>query len=140
MKKLVFTLSFLVCFSISVQAQSGNLNHLKSWAATTPLDFTVRPKRNLYALPELKTKLLDLLGRERYARLVSWSERVTPIDVIDGYLIAKGFSVSGNGGRFIVAIRLYDGAFDVIFWPDDDSPPERYRTKGAIAPKCALEL
>src|SRR4051812_44214112 len=95
--RLKLTLALLLCLvsSLEARAQKRNLNHLKTWAYESPLS-DVRPRRDLFALPEVKSRLLALLGPAKYKRIYEWSVLVKPMDIIDGYLIAKGSRTTGE--------------------------------------------
>lgn len=62
----------------------GKFYHLKRYAAQVPVDDTARPRRNLLKLPELKTPLLGMLGREGYARLLNTFKVTEPAEVVNG--------------------------------------------------------
>jgi hypothetical protein len=85
------TIRTLVLFALLVAPSAvhadrapGKFYHLRRYAAQVPVDDTVRPKRNLLKLPELSTALVDVLGREGYARLLDTFKVTEPTEVVNG--------------------------------------------------------
>jgi hypothetical protein len=143
MKKLLIV-ALLLCSAAPLPAQQskGKFDYLKSWANTDPLDFTVKPRRNFYALPEIHSRIIRLVGEQGYKRIIDHSELVTPIDLIGGYLVARGFTKTKEPDEtIIVAVRLWDGTLHVGLIPRDGSPAEWHSSKGSFhdLPTCARE-
>lgn len=109
-----------LCFSNSVAAQ-GKYRHLKTWANEYPLDYTTKPKTNFFALPEIRQRLLKLLGTQNFKRLMKDFGMVSPINLIDGYLILEGVTSNrtqeNEVENAIVAVNINDkhGTIMVIF-------------------------
>lgn len=89
--KVTLLIVLLLGVSSATLAQ-GKYGHLKSWANEYPLNFRTTPKRNVFALPEIRQPLLKMLGPQNFKRMMNAFGQATLIDVIDGYLIIKGNS------------------------------------------------
>jgi hypothetical protein len=75
----------LVIFSASAAAdrKPGRLYDLRRYAGQIAVDDTIRPRRNLLKLPELREPLTALLGK-RYERLLRAFYLQSPIEVVNG--------------------------------------------------------
>lgn len=135
--KVTLLIVLLLGVSSATLAQ-GKYGHLKSWANEYPLNFRTTPKRNVFALPEIRQPLLKMLGPQNFKRMMNAFGQATLIDVIDGYLIIKGNSEPhttplAEQERVTVAVNLNDkeGSIYVIFSGlDESSRNELYCTKG----------
>ena len=83
----MLTLALLIPLS-AVAAQPRTRN-LSDWIGKTPLVPKVNPRRGIYTSPELRPRLIALLGRKYYRRLVYAYYVMSPIESIDGYLVAQ---------------------------------------------------
>jgi hypothetical protein len=110
-----FTLciALLICSS-SAQSQGGNL---AKWIGRTPLIPKSKPRRGIYTSPELRGKLTTLLGRKQYRRLVYDYYVMSPIESIDGYLVAQMCKQHAcPSGASFMAVNLTKGDIHVAFW------------------------
>ena len=104
----------LIPFSVAAQAPTRNLS---DWIGKTPLIPKVKPRRGIYTSPELRGKLIALLGRKYYRRLVYDYYVMPRIESIDGYLVAQmckqHFCPSSAS---FMAVNLTTGHIHVAFW------------------------
>ena len=122
MKLIQITLLMILvfCLSSTISAQ-GKFSHLKKWANEYPLDNTTKPKADFFALPEIRRSLLKLLGVQNLKRLIKDFGMVTPINLIDGYLILEGVTSNRTPDdeveNAIVAVNINDkpGTIMVVF-------------------------
>lgn len=118
--QITLLLFLIVAFSNTTFGQ-GKYSHLKKWANEYPLDYTTKPKTNFFALPEIRQPLLKLLGTQNFRRLMKDFGMVTPVNLIDGYLILEGVTSNrtpeNEVENTIVAVNLNDkaGTIMVIF-------------------------
>ncbi|MDX6443125.1 MAG: hypothetical protein QOH71_199 [Blastocatellia bacterium] len=112
---LTISLFLLLCFS-SITTAQGKFSHLKKWANEYPLDYTAKPKINFFALPEIRQPLLKLLGTQNFRRLIKDLGMVTPINLIDGYLIIEGVTSNRTpeNENVIVAVNINDKAGTIM--------------------------
>jgi hypothetical protein len=114
---IILSLILVLCFSSTASAQ-GKYGHLKKWANEYPLDYTAKPKTNFFALPEIRRPLLKLLGTQNFKRLMKDFGMVTPINLIDGYLILEGVTSNrtpeNEVENVIVAVNMNDEAGTII--------------------------
>jgi hypothetical protein len=112
-RRLIFCVAMLICSS-SVHSQSGNLGR---WIGRTPLIPRSKPRRGIYTSPELRGKLTTLLGRKYYRRLVYDYYVMSPIESIDGYLVAQMCKQHAcPSGASFMAVNLMKGDIHVAFW------------------------
>jgi hypothetical protein len=117
---ITLLLFLIVAFSNTTFAQ-GKYSHLKKWANEYPLDYTTKPKTNFFELPEIRQPLLKLLGTQNFRRLIKDFGMVTPINLIDGYLIIEGVTSNrtpeNETENVIVAVNINDkpGTIMVMF-------------------------
>jgi hypothetical protein len=112
-RRLFLCIAALICAS-SVQSQSANLT---SWIGRTPLIPNSKPRRGIYTSPELRGKLTTLLGRKYYRRLVYDYHVMSPIESIDGYLVAQMCKQHAcPSGASFMAVNLTKGDIHVAFW------------------------
>ena len=118
--RIVPPVVLIVSLSVTTFAQ-GKYGHLKKWVNEYPLDYTAKPKINFFALPEIRTPLLKLLGPANLRRLMKDFGMVTPINFVDGYLILEGVTSNRTPDseveNVIVAVNINDraGTIMVIF-------------------------
>ncbi|HEY8226839.1 MAG TPA: hypothetical protein VIG25_16275 [Pyrinomonadaceae bacterium] len=109
-------LSFALLISLSTAAQSQT-DELSNWIGQYPLIPKVNPRRGIYTSPELRPKLIALLGRKYYRRLVYDYYVMAKIESIDGYLVAQmcrqHFCPSAAS---FMAVNLTRGDIHVAFW------------------------
>lgn len=125
------------------QAKSKNkLASLKKYAGEIPVDNTVKPRRNLFNLPELKSPLVALLSAKNFRRLVSDFNAQSPIEVVTGeyksltattFLIMSGFN-KNTGESAIVVIDIGNTSANppifVGFQNSGGGRPEWFASKG----------
>ena len=112
-RHLVLCLALLICAS-SVQSQGSSL---ANWIGRTPLIPNSKPRRGIYTSPELRGKLTTLLGRKYYRRLVYDYYVMSPIESIDGYLVAQMCKQNAcPSGASLMAVNLTKGDIHVAFW------------------------
>jgi hypothetical protein len=118
--QIILFISLSLCLGVTTFAQ-GKYRHLKKWANEYPLDYTAKPKINFFALPEIHQPLLKLIGPKNLKRLMKDFGMVTPINLIDGYLILEGVTSNRTPDNevenAIVAVNINDraGTIMVIF-------------------------
>ncbi len=118
--RMMLPLLFVLCCSSTAFAE-GKYKHLEKWANKYPLDYTTKPETNFFALPEIRRSLSKLLGSRNFKRLLKDSGLLTPINLVDGYLIIEG--VPSNRApvdeieNVIVAVNTNDraGTIMVVF-------------------------
>jgi hypothetical protein len=117
---IILSLFLIGALNNAVFAQ-GKYSHLKKWANEYPLDYTAKPKINFFALPEIRQPLVKLLGTQNFKRLMKDFGMVTPMNLIDGYLIIEGVTSNRTPDNeienAIVAVNINDkaGTIMVIF-------------------------
>ena len=112
----------LVGFSQTPPAPTKIFSHLKSWANEYPINNAVRPRRNFFKLPEIDSSLHRILDQSQYKRLLDAMGLISPIDVIDQYLVIKGVTNPHSGNDLenaLVAVRLYNGDIFVAIEGED---------------------
>ena len=121
----------------SVSSAQSKYGHLKTWANEYPLKLWTKPKVNFFALPEIRQPLLNILGTQNFQRLMADLGQVTPINVIDGYLIIQGNSEPHKTPpeeqeEVTVAVSLNDreGSIYVIFSGRGQSGRAEYHCTG----------
>ncbi len=120
LRQITFPLFVVLCISSGTSAQ-GRYSHLKKWANEYPVDYTTKPKTNFFGLPEIRQRLFKLLGRRNLSRLMKDFGMVTPVNLIDGYLILEGVTSNRTPEseieNAIVAVNISDkaGTIMVVF-------------------------
>jgi hypothetical protein len=130
----IYLLFLLICTPSYGQK---SLSHLNTWANEYPIDQTVRPKRNIFLLPEVRQPLLRLLGTQNFRRLLNTFDLENPIDLIDGNLVIDGFKrLSEHNEKARVVININTGIIHVRFEFDDKK--ETFSSKGNFSdlPTC----
>lgn len=117
-RHLMLTLALVIPLSAVAQPQTHNLS---DWIGKTPLVPKVKPRRGIYTSPELRPRLIALLGRKYYRRLVYDYYVMARIESIDGYLVAQmcrqHFCPSDAS---FMAVNLTTGDIHVAFWHSGD--------------------
>jgi hypothetical protein len=112
-RRLLLCIALLIC-STPVESQSSNL---AKWIGKTPLVVNSKPRRGIYTSPELRGKLTRLLGRKYYRRLVYDYYVMSPIESIDGYLVAQMCEQHAcPSGASFMTVNLTKGDIHVAFW------------------------
>jgi len=113
-RHLVLALALLIPLSAMAQPQTHNLSE---WIGKTPLAPKVKPRSGIYTSPELRPRLIALLGRQYYRRLVYAYYVMAPIESIDGYLVAQMCRqhFCPHDASFM-AVNLTSGDIHVAFW------------------------
>jgi hypothetical protein len=107
-----------------------NLAYLKDWINRYPVDRQSKLYPNIYQHRQLRPRLQKLLGDEIYRHLVDDYYVMTPIKMIDGYLIIWRCERHNCPNDNLVAINLYEGDIHVAFFNNGDA--EWYHTKGKV--------
>jgi hypothetical protein len=107
-----------------------NLAYLKDWIGRYPIDKQSKLYPNIYQHRQLRPRLEKLLGDEIYRHLVDDYYVMTPIEVVDDYLIIRRCERHNCPNDNLVAINLYEGDIHVAFFNDGDA--EWYHTKGKV--------
>jgi hypothetical protein len=106
-------IALLICTS-SAQSQGGSL---ANWIGKTPLIPKSKPRRGIYTSPQLRGRLTTLLGQDHYRRLVYDYYVMSPIESIDGYLVAQMCKQHAcPSGASFMAVNLTKGDIHVAFW------------------------
>lgn len=113
--KPLCSLALLLIFCAPVQPQTkSKLAHLKSWANEYPIDATSEPRRDIFALPEVRAPLARLLGRQGFSNMVAAFDRVSPSDLVNGYLLLHGWTnTRAQPETYLVIINLESGEMRV---------------------------
>jgi hypothetical protein len=113
-RRLTLCIAVLLCACSVAQSQNGNL---AGWIGRYPLVPKSKPRRGIYTSPELRGKLMVLLGQKYYRRLVYDYYVMPKIQSINGYLIAemcKQHSCPTDAS--FMAVNLTTGDIHVAFW------------------------
>lgn len=113
-RHFVLMIALLIPFSVATQSPTRNLS---DWIGKTPLVPKVNPRRGIYTSPELRPRLIALLGRKYYRRLVYAYYVMAPIESIDDYLVAQMCRqhFCPHDASFM-AVNLTKGDIHVAFW------------------------
>lgn len=111
--KIFTAFCLMLCCSFMTASQTRQLKglvYLKSWAGEFPVNCARKQCRSIYELPEIKSQLIDLLGNSAYSRMIKDIEETTPIDLVDGYLIAHGWKKGESASNhYVMLVRLPTG-------------------------------
>jgi hypothetical protein len=105
---LTITLGVLLCAAAGAQS----LSRLKTWANESPIDYTSRPRRNIFADPGVRRALLKVETAAEFDRMVKQIDLVVPVDLVGGYLLISGHS-RADDEDYLIALRLSDGSAHV---------------------------
>jgi hypothetical protein len=107
-------IALVMCLSWTTQSQTRNLTN---WIGKYPLVVASKPRRGLYTSPELRSRLIRLLGRKYYRRLVYDYYVMSKIESTDGYLVAQMCEQHAcPSSASFMAVNLTKGDIHVGFW------------------------
>jgi hypothetical protein len=93
------------------------LDSLGSWAGKYPTDETHRPPHHFFQLPGIRRPLLKLLSRRDFNRLTGDYKVESPIELVDGYLVATMcLPHLCDTEHALFAANLHDGSMYVGFY------------------------
>ena len=119
-------------------AKSGDLGYLKKWVGKYTFGSSTKKQKSFFALPEIKSPLQNLLGAEKYNKLLDGFARPLPVTEQNNYLIFEGISldvyekigteVKDHLTHALMTIDLETGNLSVSFVTQngDDSTFETY--------------
>lgn len=117
LKTMIFAVVSGLLFINPVIAQTQrDFSYLKKWANEYPIEKEKHPPQDFFSLPEIKAPLMSVLGLANFKRLLNAFGLVEPIDLINGYLVLRGFTnnhLSQVDERALVVVRLSNGAIHV---------------------------
>lgn len=114
--KLLLTVFLLMACAGSILGQNRPIN-LDTWVGKTPLIPGSKPRQGIYTSPELRPRLIALLGRKYYRRLVYDYYVMSPMEIVDGYLIAEMCKQHAcPSSASFMAVNLTHGDIHVAFW------------------------
>ena len=121
LKDVFVIVSLLLCLSNTAGAQD-KLDSLRSWIGKYPTDETHRPPRHFFQFPEIRRPLLKLLSRRDFNRLTGNYKVESPIELVDGYLVATMcLPHVCDAEHALFAANLHDGSMYVGFYRLDIS-------------------
>ena len=111
-------------------AKSGDLSYLKKWVGKYTFPSSTKKEKSFFALPEIKTPLLNQLEAEKYSKLLKGFARPLPAEKYDNYLILEGVSDQSDRSltHALLTVDLGTGNLSVAFVTQngDESKFESY--------------
>jgi hypothetical protein len=86
MKQLIFLLLLVILFATPAAAQN-DLGYLRNWVGKYPVSTPGEVHRNIYQTHPLRRRLVKLLGRKNYNRLMKDYHVMGPVKVAGDYVI-----------------------------------------------------
>ena len=86
MIKAIIVVLFLVSGAVNISAQQ-DLAYLRAWEGKNPISLPGEPRRNIYQSQPLRKKLIRLLGRRSYRRLLNDYYVMGQVKVVGDYVI-----------------------------------------------------
>ena len=124
----VLVILFLITCSVSISAQP-DLGYLRGWAGKAPISLPGEAPRNIYQSQPLRRKLIQLLGRRSFRRLLNDYYVMGPVKVVGDYVIVDRCERHNcDESSSFMAVNVRRGDIHVAFYRLDRL--DWFHTKG----------
>jgi hypothetical protein len=114
--KSILVVLFLVSCGVNISAQQ-DLAYLRDWVGKNPISLPGEPPRNIYQSQPLRRKLIRLLGRRSYRRLLNYYYVMGPVKIVGDYVIVDRCERHNcDESSSFMAVNVRGGDIHVAFY------------------------